>query len=365
MATETIYTLNARDNIFFDILDDYQADREFLYKEINNTFKDFISILVKKNVKYQDLKNCLIPSSKKNEIAYVFDISKVESNLYGFDIFCNLVPLFPKQSCNSVLSGDFVGENNQKEFLRDLFLKHIKSVREIINYQYHNQFYLIYINNLTDKMVQTINDGLKNYTPYIGYFDLAYSSILKTWISFILPSSFIKYNTTIITANPEIEDSDDITECNYSFEENGYKCTSIPSLYFSLFLCYKIERQVYKGYENDTKISINTISKNVLDISDFHLIIEGNKLKHLLNEKNDNLKRAGIVNLTKNEIELLINSKIKSNYIYNLTFLEQYKTIKFNIIIEKKRIDADKLMKLVVVLEYKPATQILRLITMY
>lgn len=365
MATETIFTLNARDNIYFDILGEYQTDDEFIYEEINNIFKNFISILEKKNVKYQDLKNCLIPSPKKNEIALVFDSSKVQSSSYVFDIFCKLIPLFPKQNHNSVLSGDFIGEDDQKEVLRDLFFKYIKPVREI-NYQYHNQFYFIYINNLTNKMVLTLNDGLKNYNPYIGYFDLTYSSLLKTHISFILSPNFIKYKTTIIIKNSEFEDvEDDINECDYSFEENGYKCISIPSIYFDLFLSYKIERQVYKGFENDTKISINAISQNVLDISGFNLIIEEKKLKYLLNEKTDNLERAGIINLTRNEIELLIDSKIKSNYIYNLTFLEQCKTIKFNIIIETQRVDIDKLMKFVVVLEYKPSTQILKLITMY
>ncbi len=51
--------------------------------------------------------------------------------------------------------------------------------------------------------------------------------------------------------------------------------------------------------------------------------------------------------------------------IYNLSFLENFNTMKFNIIIEVPRFGPHKLMKLLLALEYKPEQRTLRLITMY
>lgn len=65
------------------------------------------------------------------------------------------------------------------------------------------------------------------------------------------------------------------------------------------------------------------------------------------------------------ELTELIKGKIESNYSYNLSFLEKYNTLKFNIIIEAQTIDSNKLMKLLIALEYKPDERKLRLITMY
>jgi hypothetical protein len=110
---------------------------------------------------------------------------------------------------------------------------------------------------------------------------------------------------------------------------------------------------------------LNSITEEVLNIENFEILVEENKLKnYLLIEKFSNLKRAGLHEMTTDQLEILIKDKIKDNYIYNLSFSSKYETVKFNIILE---IDQGKLYektKILASLEYLPLTQTLRLITM-
>ena len=116
MATETIFTLGARDNIVLGLLKNrYNIESDIIYDVINESFNTCISILEDKNIKYQDLKHSLIPNTDRNEIAFVFDRNSIDVPSYGIDVFSKLIPLFDKKSCNSVLYGDYIGENKLKE----------------------------------------------------------------------------------------------------------------------------------------------------------------------------------------------------------------------------------------------------------
>lgn len=363
--TETIFTLNARENVLLDLLrEEYNLDKTIIYNLLNKEFNKCVLLLEKKKIHYQDLKHSLIPSSSKNEIALVFDRRKINSWSYGYEIFSHVIPLLDLQSCNSILCGDYTGDTI-KEKLSSIFFKEIISKKPTI-YITNNQYFIIYINNLSHKMVQTISDGLDQFQPYVGYFNLTYSSFLKTYLSFILVNFFVKCKTIILTGHDDPENSD-AYENPYKqlFLENGFTCSSIPSPYFGLFLSYKIERKVYPGFDRDTDFSINLITTNVLDISDFEILVEEKKLLYLLKAKTASLETAGLINMNISDLEANIKDKIAENYIYNLTFLEKYSTIKFDIIIETKRVDKEKLMKLIVALEYNPSKKILRLITMF
>ncbi|HWY37546.1 MAG TPA: hypothetical protein VNY73_03235 [Bacteroidia bacterium] len=366
MMTETIFTLDARDNIYLDVAKDYfKLDENTLYNEINGLLKDLIITLSSKKIKYQDLKTALIPSNGRNEIAFVFDTLQIESSWYGLPVFKAFFPLLDKQSSNSVLVGDYIGDDKITAKLRSAFFENIKSDRKI-NYQHHSQYYIVYINNLSDKMLETINNGLKSFNPYIGYFDLTYSSFIKTYLSTILVRLFLKHKTIILQEHEDDFGNDkDSNISGYPFEDYGYTCRSVQSTHYSLFLSYKIERQVFKGFESDTTFSINAITKNVFDITDFNLLVEEKKFAHLLKAKAESLERAGVANLTLEQVESLIKEKINSNYLYNLTYLKSYDTLKFDILIETTRVDNNEPFKLTVALEYKPTDKILRLITMF
>jgi hypothetical protein len=363
---DTIYTLNARDNILLDL--SYQdSSPEEIYEELNSVFDMFIESLKSINVDYKNLKNSLIPSKQRTEIALIFDVPKSGFSMYDYEVLSKILPLLEKQSTHSFLVGDFTGESSRKEMLHSLFFEHINQINPT-NYQYHNQYFLVYINNLSKTMVQNLIEGLQKYDYFTGYFDVTFSSKIKTYLSAILVPKFIKHKSVLLSLDPyeaniidEI-DSDDLA-CDY--EELGFTCKFVHSSFYYIFLSYKIERKIIKGLEKDLSFSLNTLSSSFIDITDCDFEIEPSKLTYLHENKTDNIERAGLLSLSVEELTEKIKEKLESNYIYNLSFLEKYNTLKFNILIEVPRIDSDKLMKLLLAIEYKPEERKLRLITMY
>src|SRR5579872_5033018 len=124
--TETIFTIDARDNIYLEAAKDVlKLNENTIYDEINGLFRDLIITLSSKKIKYQDLKTALTPSNSRNEIAFVFDTLQIESSWYGLPVFKAFFPLLDKQSTNSVLVGDYIGDDKIAVKLRSAFFENI------------------------------------------------------------------------------------------------------------------------------------------------------------------------------------------------------------------------------------------------
>lgn len=362
MSIDTIFTLDGRDHTFLDVLKGYfKLNEKDLYAAINGMADELVKVLSKKNIPYSELKNALVPLGDRKEIALFFDSTQIQSAWYSEKVFSALLPLLNRESCNSVLCGDYIDRNNLGDFLKSQFLANINPVRGI-EYKPSELFYIVYLNNTSPHFIKLLNEALQEFTAYVGYCDLTYSSPLKTYLSTILVRAFVKYKNTIILPN---EDNRDENILDYAFEENGYTCKGVDPILYGLFLSYKIEREVFKGFESDTTFSINAISDDVFDISTFKLILEEKKLTYLLKEKAKSLEMSGMINLPLKDIEFIIRSKLKNNYIYNLSLYPDTQTMKFNILVELNRVDSPLPIRLTVALEYIPKTKILRLITMF
>jgi len=362
MNVPVIYTIDAREHVFLEgVSAHYKWTTSEIYKQINLSAIGTIETLKQKQINYTDLKNALIPHSNRKEIAFVFDSTLIDSSWYGYEVAKILTPLLDKNSINSVLLGDYIGERHHAKMYKEAFFEHITSNKNII-YRTHELFYIVYINNLSELQFNVLNNGLQEMNAYVGYFDLTYSSPIKTVLSSILVRAFLKYRATII--NPTEANVDENLTC-FPFEENGYKVVGIDDLSFGLFLSYKIEREVFPGYEADHRFSINALSGDVQDLSTLQLIIKEEKLDYLRRKKNGSMKMAGLNNLTTVELSTIIKRKLKDNYLFNISFNPDYETMKFNILIELPRADHDRPMKLLVALEYAPRTASLRLITMF
>lgn len=363
MEPRQIFTLDARDNVLLEVVSKY-SDVAEIYKTINSAFDELVSLLEQKGIKYGDLKNTLIPQHNKREVAVVFNRLSIESGWYGYDVFEKLIPLLSKESSHSILCGDMLGFEHQQEKIKEQFLKDLIKVRDF-KYEYQNQFYLVYLNNLTDEMVRNIHEGLTEYVPYVGYLDLTYNSFMKTYLSLVLTNCCLKFKKTIICGHePDRDESEDVNMSGYPFEENGYECRSINDMYYDLFLSYKIERQSLPA-ETDTMFSLNALGVDIHPMSDLNIVIEEAKLEYLLREKEANLKRAELSGLTAEELAAVIKSKIELNYIYNLTYLAEHDVLKFNVMIDTRGKKIDLPVKLVASFEYQPKSKNLRLITLF
>ena len=107
------------------------------------------------------------------------------------------------------------------------------------------------------------------------------------------------------------------------------------------------------------------MSNEAAPLADFTVLIEEAKFsKYLRTEKLGKLERAGVAELTKAELEEAIRRKLRSNYLYNMEWIDEptHQLSKFNIMLEFPR-EGGFPERLLVSLEYKPAEKVLRLLT--
>jgi len=318
-------------------------------------------ILRDKGIEYSDLKNALIPHRDRKEVALFFDTLNIQEYSYGRQVLNKLLPLLNKGSNHSVLVGDYVGEQFGQKLLFEEFSKiHLYNQTQ---WHHSSQYYVVYLNNQSDQMIDTILSGLKTWGGFVGYADVTYSSILKWMLSFHLRHLFIKFKTTIILEHEDDRpDSEDINIQDFTPEKFGYSCKSLSGYLYGVFLTYKIERPVFGQYSIDGDMALNALVPSPMNLTEFEVLIHEDKLKYLKSEKSGSLKKSSLDNITKKGLERIIKDRIFYNYIYNLSELHEIR--KFNIMLEVNNANGDT-VKLIAALEYNLAEKQLRLITLF
>lgn len=365
-TTKSLHTLNARGNILLEVARSYfKLSPERMHREIQGLREAIETALARKGINYDKLRSALVPDRQRREIALVFDSSAIKTGWYGYDIFKRLIPLFDPKSNNSVLAGDYIG-NNENQSMLFTAMNDAVMLRRDIDYEHSTQFFIVYINNLTDQMVTRFDEGLKGYDAYVGIADTTYASVFKFLISTMLPSVFVKHGNIIIQGHEDDRDLDeDINMSGYPFAESGYVCRSIPSYLEGTLLSYKIERPVIEGFEEDLEFSLNAISTDPQPLADFEIQVEDAKLAYLKEAKADSLALAGLAAASSADLASRIREKVLDSYIYNMAFDEEHNVQKFNMIIELPGPKNAKPVRLLAALEYKAAAKMLRLITLY
>lgn len=252
MHIHPIHTLNARGNVMLETIRDYfRFSPNRLLLEIQWMREQVVRILRSKGIHYKDLRAALVPDREKLEIALIFDTMKIEDNWYGYQVFERIIPLLEPRSKNSILVGDYIGKNSQQDILFEAFRDAVCPVR-CIDYQHSSQFYVVYINNLSDTAFQNLADGLIDYEAYVGCANTTYHSSFKTLLSMKLVNLCVKVGRKIIQGHEDDrEDAENINISGMPFEEHGYDCISLRSDLVGALLSYKIESPVFDGFEVD------------------------------------------------------------------------------------------------------------------
>lgn len=364
MDDNVIYTLDARDNILPELLrEEFKLAPAHMMREIQGWRADLVAILKSKGIEYRDLKRALVPSTDRTEIALIFDSTVLGDSWYGRAISERVIPLFPKEGTHSILDGDLLDHGNLKG-LYEAFDDGVTLIRDVV-FRHGTQFFAVYINNLTDKMAIDFVSGLAEYEPFVGFADMTYMSRLKLFLSTSLVNCGIKHKGIILQQHePDRPNNEDVNMSGWAFEESGYVCKSIADPLPGLLLSYKIERPYVVGRERDVEISLNAVTSAPADIAGLEVIIADEKLKYLQENKRGSLEHAGLAGLTVQELKNAISAKLSSNYIYNMSFNEEYNTTKFNIILEFAEGKA-KASRHLLALEYMPDKGAVRLITFY
>jgi hypothetical protein len=349
-----------------EVMRDYfSLTPEHMFHQIQGMRHSAEEVLKNKGINYDLLKPALVPSQTRREIALVFDTMSIDVSWYGLEVMSHVIPLFERESTFSVLVGDYLTQPGQEEQLFYAFEKAVVPRRDI-TFRHPTQFFVVYINHLTDAMVKRFDEGLREYHAYVGLADMTYTSAFKIYLSTMLINSFLKHRNIVIQGHePDRDPDEDVNMCGYPFEENGYLCRSISDDLMGVLLSYKIERPVFPGFEVDTEFALNAVSVTPMPLEDFEIEVAAAKLKYLKTHKAGSIKRAGLQAITIAQLAALVQEKISASYIYNLRLDQTHNTTKFNIIVELPPERSRPATRLLAALEYEPDRKTLRLITLF
>ncbi len=367
MPDFVVHTINGRGNVLLEVMQEYFGlSNEHMRREIVAAVEHVTEALRRRGVKYADLRNALSPQADRQEVALLFDTTRIDEAWYGLPVQRQLLPLFNPSSSHSVLLGDLLGSDDQQPWIRDQLSHHLHRSATPFQYRHSTQFYCVYVNNCSEDMVRTLDQGLAAFSPYIGYVNVTYASPFKTYLSTGLVSGYIKYRSTVI--QPHEDDLPEDTNQNtggYPFENFGLRCRSVPSTYFGLLLSYKIERPVIAGFEKDQVYSINAISSTPSDIADCTVEIDERKFEYLKEKKTGTMKRLGILGQPKAVLADLIRVKLRSNYLYNLQFRPDYSLSQFNMLLELVSLDSGVPVRVVASFAFEQERNAIRLVTLF
>lgn len=342
--------------------DHFKITSPRMRQEIQAMHKEVIRILGEKGIDYASLRSGLVPNSGKHEAAFIFDSEAIESSIYGKEVLKRLLPLLEPRSTQSILGGDLLGD--EQDFILEILRESMVLARSF-TFKHAVLLFAAYINNLSEARLSQIHHELASFSAYLGYIPTTFASRAKTYLSMTMANLFLKHGKTIIVGHEDdIPNHENINSTIYPFEDFGYKVVSLQSNYFGIFLSFKIERPVLGGFEVDLEMSLNAISNGIAWLADFTVLLEEAKYGYLINKKLGKLSQSGLADADRDRIASLIQSKVSANYIYNLTYLKNYNTMKFNLMIEVDRVDGYP-TRMTAALEYIPTTKTLRVITFY
>lgn len=331
-------------------------------REIQRMHVEVVRALAAKNIEYADLRSALVPAMDRHEATLIFDSRLVGSNLYGPEVFNRLLPLLDARTTQSILHGDLTGVD-QRTISKILHESMV--LARSFTFKHAMFLYGIYVNNLTEAALTRLHQGFGAFNAYLGFIPTTFLSRAKIYASTCMGNFLLKKGKTLIMAHEDDgPNSEDINITQYDLEQCGYKVASLQSMYFNIFLAYKIERPVFKWDEADIEISLNAISSDVRPLDEFTVLLDEAKHGYLLNEKLGKLQKAGLAKTDRIQIESIIEAKVSQSYIYNLVYLDQHDVMKFNIMLEIYRPDGYP-TRMTAALEYIPERKSLRVLTLY
>jgi len=361
-----IYTLNSRGNVMLPTLREHFAWTDAqAFREIQHFHRDLLDILRAKRIDYASLRSALTPQPTKHEAAFLFDEHRCDKTLApGVDCTDALFRALDPKTTHSILGGELADDRD--EIARPLLARSAVVAKDL-DFKHPCFCYVLYVNNLSAGSVAVIDGKLRANKAYLGYVPCTYASLAKTFVSMRLVHLMIKQGGTVILGHED--DRPNIENCNlhlHDYTALGLRMKSLQSMYFSTFLSYKPEQMFLQESDDDLEIALRSMSEEVAPLAEFTVVIGDDKFdKYLKTAKLGKLRRAGLDGLTKAELEAAIREKLRMNYLYNMEWVDEdtHRLSKFNIMLEFPR-QGGPPERTVVVLEYRPAERILKLITM-
>lgn len=358
---DLILTVEARSNVMLDVVTKhFLLTDEQVFREIQTSIRHLRALLARKQINYLDLRRALVPSTDRNEMAYLFDWAAMETDLYGVHVMESLLSVLPKTSSRSVLAGDWVSEIRPSVALRSTGIKLGGSLGSAGQGKLPDTLYIVYLNNLTASMALKIDEAFTALQGYVGTLDMTLGSLFKAMLSTMLVRDFVQHRSIVLLGHEDDRHENENHSLKlYDFKKFGFKVRSVPSWMYGSYLSYKIERPVFDFDASDSRFAVNAMTPAPTPLIDCDVILDETKLDYLMAEKSGSLKRIGLSGLSAATVAEQIRRKLLGSYIYNLARSESVRTLKFNIVLETAG------ARCTCALEYQPNDRSLRVITLY
>lgn len=360
-----IYTLNARGNVMLPLLREHYAWSDArTFREVQRFHHDLLEILRSKGIAYDSLRTALTPQSTKHEAAFLFDEQRCDNTLVpGVECADALFKALDPQTTHSILGGELV--DDQDTIARPLLRRSAKISKDL-NFKHPCFCYVLYVNNLSEASVAAVDIKLRAHKAYLGYVPCTYANLAKTFVSMHLANLVIKQGDTVILGHEDDRPNSQNHNLHlHDYLSLGLRLKSLQAMYFSVFLSYKPEWTLMEDADDDLEIAVRAMSPTVSPLAECEVVISDDKFeKYLHTKKLGKLKKAGISELTKQELEVAVREKLRMSYLYNLEWVNEptHQLSKFNIMLEFQRADGHP-ERMLVALEYKPIERVLRLLT--
>src|SRR5262245_55130109 len=129
---EPIWTLEARDSVMLEVISSYfELGPEAMRAEIQRAHRLTIDAIAAKGVAYGDLRNALVPQRNRQERAFLFDTSRIESGSYGYAVAEEILPLLPLDLSCSIQLGDLILERNLQDRGIELLNDYAELIRPV------------------------------------------------------------------------------------------------------------------------------------------------------------------------------------------------------------------------------------------
>lgn len=326
---------------------------------IGEFYRELVQGLAEKGLSYEQLSPALVPSTKREEMALLFNVDAIGDSWYGHAVMTRLLPLLNKKSTHSVLHGD-IGWH--PESTRELALYSGLVPGHLLDWG-EQLIYCVYINNLSTAQTETIRAAFADMPGYLGHVPTTYHSAFRTEVADILPSAFVQHRGMVITDHGLDEPLvATLNESALPFEKFGFQTLSTVSSLFTPLLSYKIQSQRAPLHRDDLLVSLTAISDEPMELNDFEILIPEAKFGYLRSDKGNLLKIAGLDDYSLEELAAVIRAEIENDYIYRLQSNIDG-TVQFTIMLELPRENSHP-VKVAVGLKYFPNTRHLSLVTL-
>lgn len=268
-------------------------------------------------IKYASLNGALVPKNRRYEVAYIFDSTRIDSDLYGLEIANHWIPAVerfgPTTSALSVgdivnLPSEIVWQQLDKYLVRQGSFPRVPSLH----------YFVAHVTNLSKGQREKLHAALQDSTDaYIGYVDTT------TWkpimIGMLLPQVGLRSGDKVITAQV---DGEAPNLAGYPYEANGLTPVGVDDFNYGTYLDHRLDNGIPQWAAQDSRFALTALGGDQQPVSTSALSIDDSRLEYLQTKHASSLSAAGLDGLDREGLVVEIRNKIAHGLVYNLRFVQ-------------------------------------------